>query len=138
MSLNATAESVDRLLLLKNLEKHFCNLTFKKNFVKHIENLPQHLSEKFIDIAYRNLDLSIIVIAHGFFLIIDYRFSTERFNVRTMLCLYAEHLYTLMWLHEFCYSCTSLSSHLLCCYVSFQSSLLQERVVEVTELLLFA
>ena len=45
---NATAESVDCSLFLKNLEKHFCNLTFKKNFVKHIENLSQHLSEKFI------------------------------------------------------------------------------------------
>ena len=48
--------------LLKNLEKHFCDLTCKKkNFVKHIENLPQHLSEKLIgdnlsitNIAVRN------------------------------------------------------------------------------------
>ena len=43
------------------------NLSYKKNnFVKHIENLPQHLSEKFIgnnssttDIALRSLDISI-------------------------------------------------------------------------------
>ena len=46
---NPTAKSVDCSLFLKNLEKHFCDLTYKKNnFVKHIENLPQHLSEKFI------------------------------------------------------------------------------------------
>ena len=62
----------------------------KKNFVKHIENLPQHLSEKFIrdtlsiiDITLRNRDLSIIGIAQGFFEVMDYRycFSTERFIV---------------------------------------------------------
>ena len=72
--LNAAAEFVNRLLL-KNPEKHFCNSTFKtKNFVKHIENLRQHLSEKLIgdnlsiiDIAFVNLDISIIVIALGFF-----------------------------------------------------------------------
>ena len=46
--LNFTAESVKCSLFLENLEKHFCNSTYKKNFVKHIENLPQHLSEKFI------------------------------------------------------------------------------------------
>ena len=41
---NATAKSVDWSIFLKNLEKRFCNLTYKK----HIENLTQHLSEKFI------------------------------------------------------------------------------------------
>ena len=58
---DATAESVNCFLLSKNLEKYFCHLTYKKNFVKDIENLPQHLSEKFIgdnlsitDIALRN------------------------------------------------------------------------------------
>ena len=59
---NPTAESVNCSLFLKNVEKHFRDLTYKKkNFVKHIENLPQHLSEKFIgdnlsitDIALRN------------------------------------------------------------------------------------
>ena len=46
---NATAEFLKCSLFLKNLEKHFCDLTYKKKyFVKHIENLPQHLSEKFI------------------------------------------------------------------------------------------
>ena len=71
---NATAESVNCSLFLKNLEKHFCNWLAKKNFVKHIKNLPQRLSEKFIgenlsitDIALRNWDLSIIGIASGFF-----------------------------------------------------------------------
>ena len=39
---NAAAESVN-CSLLKNLQKHFCYLTYKKNFVKHIKNLPQHL-----------------------------------------------------------------------------------------------
>ena len=87
---NPTAESVN-CSLLKNLEKHFCDLTYKKkNFIKHIENLPQHLSKKFIgdnlsitDIALKNWDLSIIGIAQSIFEIIDYRyrFSTERFIV---------------------------------------------------------
>ena len=44
--LHFTAESVNCSLFLKNLEKTF--LQFDLNFVKHIENLPQHLSEKFI------------------------------------------------------------------------------------------
>ena len=66
------------------------DLQEKKKFVKHIETLPQHLSEKFIgdnlsitDIDFRNLDLSIIDIAQSIFEIIDYRyrFSTERFIV---------------------------------------------------------
>ena len=36
-------------LFLKNLEKTFLQFDLQtKNFVKHIENLPQHLSEKFI------------------------------------------------------------------------------------------
>ena len=59
---NATAKSVNLYVIWKNLEKDFCNLIYKKkNLVKHIENLPQHLSEKFIgdnlsiaDIASRN------------------------------------------------------------------------------------
>ena len=88
---NVTTDSENRILFLKNLEKHFCNSTHKKkNFVKLIGNLPQYLSEKFIsdnlsitDIALRNWDLSLIGIAQGFFEIIDYcyRFSTERFIV---------------------------------------------------------
>ena len=48
-------------------------MIYKKIFVKHIKNLPQHLSKKFIgdsssitDIALRNRDLSIIRIAQGF------------------------------------------------------------------------
>ena len=51
---NPTAKSVKGSLFLKNLEKHFCDLTYKKkNFVKHIENLPQHLSENLTAINYR-------------------------------------------------------------------------------------
>ena len=46
--LNAMAESVNCSLFLKNLQKHFCNMIYKKNLIEHIENLPQHLSEKFI------------------------------------------------------------------------------------------
>ena len=49
---NATAESVNHSVFLKNQQKHFCNFTYK-NFIKHIENLPQHLSEKFIGNNYR-------------------------------------------------------------------------------------
>ena len=56
---NATAESVDCSLFLKSLEKRFCNLTYRKNFVKHIKNLPQHLSEKFI---YDNLSITDIAV----------------------------------------------------------------------------
>ena len=60
--LNFTAESVNCSLFLKNLEKNiFAIRLTKNNFVKHIENLPQHLSEKFIgdnssiiDIALKN------------------------------------------------------------------------------------
>ena len=58
---NAAAESVNCSLFLKNLETHFCDVTCKKNFVKRIKNLSQHLSEKFIgdnllitDIALKN------------------------------------------------------------------------------------
>ena len=59
---NFTAESVNCSLFLKNLEKTFLQFDLqRKNFVTHIENLPQHLSEKFIgdnlsiiDIALRN------------------------------------------------------------------------------------
>ena len=88
---DAATESVNSSLFLKNLEKHFCNWTYKKkNLVKPIYNLPQHLSEKFIgdnwsitDIALNNWDLPIIGIAQGFFEIIGYRyrFTTERFIV---------------------------------------------------------
>ena len=46
--LNFTAESVNCSLFLKNLEKTFLQFDLQKNFVKHIKNLPQHLSEKFI------------------------------------------------------------------------------------------
>ena len=59
---NFTAESVNCSLFLKYLEKIFLQFDLQtKNFVKHIENLPQRLSEKFIgdnlsviDIASRN------------------------------------------------------------------------------------
>ena len=60
--LTVAAESVNCSLFLKNLEKTFLQIDLqKKSFVKHIENLPQHLLEKFIgdnlsiiDIALRN------------------------------------------------------------------------------------
>ena len=85
---NATAESVNYSVFWKKLQKRFSNLTFKKNFVKHIKNLPQHLSEKFIgdnllstDIALKKLRF--IGIALDFFEVIDYRYrcSTKRFIV---------------------------------------------------------
>ena len=56
---NPMAESVNCSLFFKILENHFCDLIKKKkNFVKHIENLPQHLSEKLL-----GKNLSIIDIA---------------------------------------------------------------------------
>ena len=43
------AESVNCSLFLKIPEKTSLQFDLqKKNFVKHIENLPKHLSEKFI------------------------------------------------------------------------------------------
>ena len=50
---DTTAESVNCFLFLKIPEKHFCNLTYEINFAEDIENLPQHLSEKFIVKIYR-------------------------------------------------------------------------------------
>ena len=86
---NFTTESVNCSLFLRNIEKTFLQFALrKKNFVKHIENLPQQLSGKFIgnnlsitDIALKKLRF--IGIAQGFFEVIDYRyrFSTERFIV---------------------------------------------------------
>ena len=82
---NAAVKFVNCSLIIKNLEEHFCNLTNQKNFVKHVKNLPQHLSEKFIgdNFSIIGIALSIIgrPIAQGFFDITDYRyrFSTERF-----------------------------------------------------------
>ena len=58
---NAAVEFVNCSLILKNLEKAILQFDLPKNFVKHIENLPQHLSKKFIgddllitDYALRN------------------------------------------------------------------------------------
>ena len=51
---NATAESVNCSLFLKHLKNIFEISVIKTNFIKHIENLPQHLSQKHIgDIIYR-------------------------------------------------------------------------------------
>ena len=55
--LNFTTESVNCSLFLKNLEKTFLQFDLQKKFVKHIENLPQHLSEKFI--GDNNLSISL-------------------------------------------------------------------------------
>ena len=60
--LNFTAESVNCSLFFEKSRKNIFTIRLtKKNFVKHIENLPQHLSEKFIgdtlsiiDFALRN------------------------------------------------------------------------------------
>ena len=81
---------VRELLSFETSKETFSQFDLQKNFVKHIENLPQHLSEKFIsnylsitDIASRNWDLSIIGIAQSFLKIIvyRYRFSSDRFIV---------------------------------------------------------
>ena len=58
---NFTVESVNCSFLEKSRKNIFAIRLTKKHFVKHIENLPQHLSGKFIgdslsitDIALRN------------------------------------------------------------------------------------
>ena len=38
---NATVESVNCSLFLKNIENHFCNLTSKELIVKHMKNVPE-------------------------------------------------------------------------------------------------
>ena len=56
--LNLTAESVNCFLFLKNPERTFLQFDLQKNSVKHIENLPQHLSEKFIGITLSIIDIA--------------------------------------------------------------------------------
>ena len=58
---NFTAGSVNCSFFLKNLEKTLLqfDLQKKKNFVKHIENLPQHLSEKFIGNSLSIIDIAL-------------------------------------------------------------------------------
>ena len=46
--LNTTAKFANFYLFLEKSGKTILQFDLKKNFVKHIENLPQHLSEKFI------------------------------------------------------------------------------------------
>ena len=60
---NAAVKFVNCSLILKNLEKHFRNFTYQKNFVKHIKNLLQHchFSEKFIG---DNLSITDIALKH--------------------------------------------------------------------------
>ena len=73
----------------------FLQCDLQKYFVKRFENLPQHLSEKFIgdnlsitDIALKNCYLSIIGIAQDCSEVIDYRyrFSAKRFIVPITGC----------------------------------------------------
>ena len=45
---NATAESVNCFFFLEKSRNKFLQCDLQKNFVKRIENLSQHLSEKFI------------------------------------------------------------------------------------------
>ena len=83
--------SVRELLSFEKPKKNiFAIRLTKKNFVKHIENLPPHSSKKIVrdslsitNIASKNYELSIIGIAQGFFEVIDYRyrFSTKGFIV---------------------------------------------------------
>ena len=47
----------------KKSRNTFLQLHLQKNYVKHFENLPLHLSEKFIDYRYRPWLFEIIVIA---------------------------------------------------------------------------
>ena len=57
---NATVECLNSSLILKNFVKTFLQLDLcEKNFVKHIENLPQHLSKKFIRDIIDRLPISL-------------------------------------------------------------------------------
>ena len=76
------------LSFLRKSAKNFCYLTNKKNFVKHIENLPQHrktLSAIIyrLPISLQKLRLMDYRYRPGCFEGIDYRycFSTKRFIV---------------------------------------------------------
>ena len=83
---NATAESLNHSLFLKNLQKLFCNnLTEKKKKLRHIEILPQDLSEKFI-----SDNLSIIGIAQGFFevyALVQKGLSCPSLNLPLFICI---------------------------------------------------
>ena len=70
---NVTAEFLKCSLFLKNLEKHFCDLTYKKKyFVKRNENLPQH-RKNLSEINYR------LLIRFRKLRFIDYRNRPEHF-----------------------------------------------------------
>ena len=74
--LNFTAESVNCSFFLKNLEKTFLQFDLQKKTSSNTSKIYCNIYRKnlsIIDIASRNLDLSIIGIAQGFFEVIDYR-----------------------------------------------------------------
>ena len=61
----STAESVNRSLFLKNLEKHFCNLTYMKtNLVKHMKIYRNIYRKNLSAIVYR-LPISLQEIESG-------------------------------------------------------------------------
>ena len=81
---NATAEPINHFVFWKNLQKHFCNLIYKKKLGQtHWKFTATFIGDNLLigDIALRNWDLSIIGIAQGLFEVIDYRYccSAERF-----------------------------------------------------------
>ena len=90
---NASAESVNCSLLEKS-RKTFLQLTCKKNFVKHLKNLPQRLSENLsattyrLPISHHEVKIYRLAVSPRAFSIIDYRyrFSTEKFIVPITGC----------------------------------------------------
>ena len=71
---DATAESVNCSLFLKSLEKHCSDLTYKKNFVRHILKIYRNIYWKNstaiiyrLSILLQEIEISIIGIAQGFF-----------------------------------------------------------------------
>ena len=89
--LNFTAESVNCSLFLKNLEKHFCNSTYKQKTLSNTSKIYSHIYRKNLSAIiyrYRFKKLRFIDIVQGFFEVFDYRyrFSTEWFIVPITGC----------------------------------------------------
>ena len=80
-----TAESMN-CSLFKNLEKHFCNLTYKKKFVEHIKIYRKNLLAIIYRLPIFFEEIKIYRHCPRLFLNYRYRFSTERLIVPNTEC----------------------------------------------------